>query len=252
MIAPRVAIHAARPGGHAGNGEVQDGLVLEHPGVVEPVDDRRVGLDASHQAVEAGKGLLEHGGEDSEEIVREIEAHPARDDQTPEEAIAGEPLVRLLEALLQAHPGGGTVVEGGAGADVADVADVVVEPLQLEGNAPDEPGPRRGVDAGDLLERLTVAEGVRDRADPADPFGDVERIERREPLHPLLQPAMRVEQARVEMEHGLADRREAEVTRLDDAGVDRPDRNLEDALALGDEVRELVGGLARDAPRPVE
>ena len=187
-----------------------------------------------------------------EEVVREIEAHAARDDEAPEEAIAGEPLVHLLEALLQAHPGGGAVVERGAGADVADVADVVVEPLQLERDAPDEPGPRRGVDAGDLLERLAVAEAVRDRADSADTLGDVERVERREALHPLLQPAMRVEQARVEMEHGLADRREAEVTRLDDAGVDRADRDLEDALAFGDEVRELVGGLDRDAPRPVE
>ena len=63
---------------------------------------------------------------------------------------------------------------------------------------------------------------------------------------------MRVEQARVEMEHGLADRREAEVARLDDAGVDRADRDLEDALAFGDEVREFVGGLDRHALRAVE
>ena len=143
-------------------------------------------------------------------------------------------------------------MERGAGADVADVADVVVEPLQLESDAPDEPGPRRGVDAGNLLECLAVAQAVRDRADPADTLGDVERVERREPLHPLLQPAMRVEQARVEIEHGLADRREAEVTRFDDAGVDRADRDLEDALAFGDEVRKLIGGLDRDPPRPVE
>jgi hypothetical protein len=36
------------------------------------------------------------------------------------------------------------------------------------------------------------------------------------------------------MEHGLADRRKAEVTRLDDAGVNRTDRDLEDALPLPD------------------
>jgi hypothetical protein len=35
------------------------------------------------------------------------------------------------------------------------------------------------------------------------------------------------------------------VTRLDDAGVDGADRDLEDTLAFGDEVRELVGGLGR-------
>jgi len=36
------------------------------------------------------------------------------------------------------------------------------------------------------------------------------------------------------MEDGLANRREAEVPRLDDAGVDRPDRNLKDAFAFGE------------------
>ncbi len=183
----------------------------------------------------------ERRGEGREQVVREIETHAARDHEAPQEAIAGEPLVQLLQALPQARPGGGAVVERGAGADVADVADVVVEPLQLEGDAADEPGPRRDDDAGDLLERLAVAHAVRERADPADPLGDEERVERREPLHPLLQPAMRVEETRVEVEHGLADRREAEVARLDDAGVDRADRDLEDALALGDQVRELLG-----------
>src|SRR5665647_1800174 len=252
MVAARVAVYAARPGRHSSDGEVQRGLMLEDAGVVEPIDDRRVGFDASHQAVEPGESVLECDGEDSEEVVREIEAHAARDHDASEEAIAGEPLVHLLEALLQAHPGGGAVVERGAGADVADVADVVVEPLQLESDATDEPGPRRGVDVGNLLECLTVTQAVRDRADPTDTLGDVKRIERREPLHPLFQPAMRVEQARVEIEHGLADRRKAKVTRFDDAGVDRADRDLEDALAFGDEVRKLIGGLDRDPLRSVE
>ena len=63
---------------------------------------------------------------------------------------------------------------------------------------------------------------------------------------------MRVEQARVEVEHGFADRSEAEVARLNDAGVDRADRYLKDALAFGDEVRKLIGGFNRNAPRSVE
>src|SRR5258708_1661634 len=230
MITPRVAVYAARPGRHSGDGEVQRGLVLEDAGVVEPIDDRRVGFDAFHQAVEPGESLLERGGEDPEEIVREIEARAARDHEAPQEAIAGEPLVHLLEAFLQAHPDGGAVVERGAGADVANVADVVVEPLQLDTDSPDDPAPRWGVDPGTLLECLAIAQAVRDRADPADALADVECVERRELLHPLLQPAMRVEQARVEMEHGFTDRRKTEVTRFDDAGVDRADRDLEDAL----------------------
>src|SRR5665811_1571538 len=102
MVAARVAVHAARPGRHSSDGEVQRGLMLEDAGVVEPINDRRVGFDASHQAVEPGESVLECDGEDSEEVVREIEAHAARDHEASEEAIAGEPLVHLLEALLQA------------------------------------------------------------------------------------------------------------------------------------------------------
>src|SRR5258708_14022652 len=54
------------------------------------------------------------------------------------------------------------------------------------------------------------------------------------------------------MEHGFTARRKTKGTRFDDAGVARADRDLEDALAFGDEVRKLVGGLDRDAPQPVE
>ncbi len=151
MIAPRVAVHAARPGRHSCDGEVQRGLALEDAGVVEPIDNGRVGFDASHQAVEPGESVRERRGEDSEEVSRDIEAHSAWDQEAAQEAIASEPLIHLLEALLQAQPGGRAVVKRGAGADVADVADVVVKPLQLQSDAPDEPRPRRCVDARDLL-----------------------------------------------------------------------------------------------------
>src|ERR1019366_4299785 len=203
-------------------------LMLEDASVVETIDDRRVGFDASHQIIEPGERLLQRYVEESKEVVREVEACAARDQHAPEESIAGKLLVHLLEALLQTHAGGGAVVERSAGAHVANIADMVVQPLQFQRDTSDEAGARRYIDAGNLLECLTVTEAVRDRADPADTLGDVERIERREPLHALLQSAMRVEEARVEMEHGLADRREAEVTRFDDAGVNRTNRDLED------------------------
>ena len=52
------------------------------------------------------------------------------------------------------------------------------------------------------------------------------------PSAELLDATMGVEQARFEVQHHLADGREAEVPRLDDAGVDRPDRDLDDAVAV--------------------
>jgi hypothetical protein len=63
---------------------------------------------------------------------------------------------------------------------------------------------------------------------------------------------MRVEQACVEVEHGLAYRSEAEVARFNDTGMDWTYRYLKDALAFGDEVRKFIGGLNRDAARSIE
>src|SRR5450830_591026 len=138
------------------------------------------------------------------------------------------------------------------GTEVADVADVVVEPLQLERDAADQPRPWRHRNPGDLLKRLAKAQAVRNRADAADALGDGESGQRREPLHALFQPAMRVEQTCVEMQHGLADRGKTEMTRFDDTGVNRADRDLEHALAFADEVHKLVGGIDWDAPRSIE
>src|SRR5260370_4209360 len=54
------------------------------------------------------------------------------------------------------------------------------------------------------------------------------------------------------MEHGLTDRGEAEVAWFDNAGVNWAHRYFEDPLAFRNEMRERVGRLDRDAPRPVE
>src|SRR5260370_28175726 len=139
MVLSRVAVHAARPGRYSGDGEVHRSLVLEDAGIVEPIDYRRVGFDAPHQAIEPGESVLERDGEGSQEVIRKIEEHTAREHKAPEETIACKPLVHLLEALLQTHASGSAIVECGAGADVTDIADVVVQPLQLQSNAPDKP-----------------------------------------------------------------------------------------------------------------
>ena len=79
-------------------------------------------------------GLLQEGTEVMDEYDAEEE----------DVADAGDPLEPLLEdGALR-----GAGVEAGAGADVADVADVVVEPLHLEEHNPDVRGPVRDGDAG--------------------------------------------------------------------------------------------------------
>lgn len=126
MIAPRIVVHATRPSGYADDGEVQCGLVSEDARVVESIDDRRIGFNTFHQAVELGKSTLEDGCETFEKVVRNIKAYAARCHDTSKKTITGEPLVHLLEKFLQPQSRGCAIVECGTGADVADIADVVV------------------------------------------------------------------------------------------------------------------------------
>ena len=100
------------------------------------------------------------------------------------------------------------------------------------------------------LDRLRVGQGVGDGAHAAGPLHDRQRAPEGAALGELLEAAMDEAQPRVEVEDPLADRREAEVAGLDDAGVDRADRQLVDALALDLERHEVALGDRAAGPRP--
>src|SRR5258708_24028038 len=69
-------------------------------------------------------------------------------------------------------------------------------------------------------------------ADAADPLCQDQRALDGPSFGRFLDPEMRVEESGLEIEHELAHPAEAEVARLDDPGVDRPDRDLDDPLAV--------------------
>ena len=102
-------------------------------------------------------------------------------------------------------------------------------PFQLEqdGAAAGEVG--RRLEAERVLPGVGVGDRVRDRAGGAGTLDVGEALVCGAPLGGALEPAMLVEQTGVEVEDAVADEVEAEVARLDDTGVDRPDR---DRLAL--------------------
>ena len=109
---------------------------------------------------------------------------------------------------------------------------MVVEPLHLQEQGAQRGGPGGDLRAGQRLDGLAVGHGVGEGAGPADPLGDLEHLVEPLPFGQLLQPAVAVEEARLQVEDHLANRGKAEVPRLDDPGVDRPDRNLHDPLAV--------------------
>ena len=84
-----------------------------------------------------------------------------------------------------------------------------------------------------------------DRAHAAGALHDRQRCAEGAALDQLLETAMDEAQPSVEVEDALADRREAEVAGLDDAGMDRADRELVDAFAVDLKRDEMAIGLGR-------
>src|SRR5438445_4485799 len=116
--------------------------------------------------------------------------------------------------------------------DHAHVADVVVDPLELEEDDAEPARPRRHGASGERLERLAVGEDVPETGVPGDPLGERRRLVERKRLEELLRALVDEAESRLEIHDRLSLDAEAKVPGLDDAGVDRPDGDLEDALTL--------------------
>ncbi len=109
---------------------------------------------------------------------------------------------------------------------------MVGQPLQLEGDAAQRLGAERDLAAGERLDRLAVGRRVADRRVAGDRLHRVERALGRPADERPLDAAVLVAERDLQVEDLLAVALEAEVPRLDDAGVDRADRDLVDLLAL--------------------
>ena len=154
-------------------------------------------------------------------------------DGVEQEAVPERLRVDLLGAVLERGEGHRAGREADAGADRADVVQVVVDALELEQHR-----------AGDARARGRAAGRARPRrparrrrvlatAHAAQARCDVGAAHRRRDaaLGGALEAAVLVEEPRVHREDPLADDVEAEVPGLDHAGVDRADRDLVDAVA---------------------
>ena len=129
--------------------------------------------------------------------------------------------------------------EGRVVADGADIAEMIGDALELRHQRAEPDGARRNFDLERRLDRLREGERVSD--------GAVARGAARKrgaPLdararHQRLDALMHIAEPLFEPHDGLAVGGEAEMSGLDDAGMDRADRNLVEALAL--DRQERVG-----------
>src|ERR1019366_5653812 len=99
----------------------------------------------------------------------------ARHDDAREVAMTGQRLIDAQQSLPQPSELRAARVEADPGTDVPEVADVVVEALELREDCAQLDRPGRRVCAGDPFDRVGERRGVRDRADATAPFDDGQR-----------------------------------------------------------------------------
>ena len=106
------------------------------------------------------------------------------------------------------------------------------EPLEFDREYAEHPCRVRDLAAGDRLHRLAERERVRGRGVTRHALDERHRLGDRPALEQLLDSLVGEEQLAFEGDDALAGDVEPEVPWLDDAGVDRPDGDLEDPFAL--------------------
>ena len=235
-VAPQVVGQAARSRRHAHGAQASSVRGVQDAGAVQ-AGHEAVGPDESpddraHLVIQ----ILDRGVQIGEPALVELEPQPTRGHHAGEVAMAREGFVDAQRLFLVPAESRRSVVETHASADVAQIADMVVEPLEFGQKNARHPRAGRDNRPGQALDGAAEGHGVGDGADATGVLHDGQGGIEGRALDQPLEAAMGVEEARVEMQDGLAHGRKAEVTRLDDPGVDRPDGQLIDAVAVRDEM----------------
>ena len=147
--------------------------------------------------------------------------------------MAAEALVAAQPVLPQA----GELILGEGEADVvadgADVTQVVGDTFALGGQGTQEQGASRHRGAGGPFQGHAGGPGVSHGGVAGDAARQARQGLRRASFGDLFDALVHVAQAFLQVEDGLADRLEAEMPRLDDAGMDRPHGDLVHPFAPG-------------------
>ena len=174
-ITPKVVCDPTRASRDAEGTEGGGGLGADDAGRVEPGHHA---LRADHPPDGCGElsaDRIERLGQGGESAAVEVGHEAAGGHEAGQVAVSGQRVVHSQEAFLQPTEPGDARVKADPGADVAEVADVVVEALQL--GEQDAPPSGADWDLGlcQLLDRLRVCESVGNRADAAGPLDDRQR-----------------------------------------------------------------------------
>src|SRR5262249_3553557 len=122
--------------------------------------------------------------------------------------------------------------ESGVVHDHADVADVVVEPLELEEDHAQRETPPWYLRSGQPSQGLAIGQRMSHGLVPRHALGERRRPLECQGLEQLLGPLVHEAQSRLEIDDRFALDGETKVAGFDDPGVDRTDGDLEEAVAF--------------------
>ena len=111
-------------------------------------------------------------------------------------------------------------------ADGADIAEMVRQPFELGHQRPQIVRARRRFDVRGGFDGMSEGDAVGDRAVAGRAGGEPRRLFDRRAGHQRLDALVHIAEALLEPHHRLAAGGEAEMSRLDDAGMHRTDGNL--------------------------
>src|SRR5581483_6310598 len=164
--------------------------------------------------------------------ARHIETDTARPDHPAPEAAAAYLRGQVKEFTSEPSAIGG----GGKISDISgkrtQIADVIGDTFEFQGDAAKHERACRHRRAAERLESLAIGGAVSDRGIAGGGLDEMERAFARTAHEHPFDSTMLVAESDFEMKHLLAVALKAEVAGLDDAGMNGPDRDLVDFLAL--------------------
>ena len=195
--------------------------------------------------------MLEHLQDALAALVVEVAGDAAGHHFVHQVAVAEKLAVQPQHIFLEYPELGEAECQRHVVTQVAEVAEVVVDALQLEQHGAQRQGAGRWRGAGDAFHRLGVGPGIGHGAVAADPPGELRALFQIHALEAFFDALVLVAKPLFQAQHAVADDRKTEVSRLDGAGMDRADGNFMDAFA-GDGNEGIAIGFGREYGVAVE
>ena len=212
--------------GDRANGRAVDRLLFgQHADAARAAQDRVIAAVDVGERVDFRRQLVERGGEIRLHLGVEIVAHAADAHRADVHAVAEQRLLHVLHDLAHLHGVHEQGVVAGQMRQDADVEEMRSDALDLRGDHPEVGRAFGDLEAGDLLARHDVGLGMAVGAERADPFGQHDVLVDRALGRQILDAAMDMAGADVDVAHGLAFDVDVEVHRLFERDVQRPDGN---------------------------